>query len=352
MSLDFECYLAKKPLRKIRNIVGENWQIAIHGPFAFEREDISSALYDQIAPRSWVLNIHLEGIADDLAYQELEKLLSGLIAKRDACIFDPQEGSILSRSGKLSLPPDDLVREEPKVMSLKFYFDPVEDFDRIQKEEFFNLMTTFAPKSLPRRYGRYTPMPYNLKEHGKEHFLDSWEADHGLYWRGTAPFQWVFNLIKNPSKLGPNPVGYRYSTIEFQISAKVLNTKKALSELLIFQAEISKFLDVFYSEIKHETSSRDSNWRGLPRDPALSVCVGSRYSALWPEFQEGAESLGNGVFMRDYITSNLEKISPPQELVRPDLPKDNPRNSAPPLAKVFPFTIHKKFKGIPERYKA
>lgn len=352
MSLDYECYLAKKPLRKIRNIVGNNWQIAVNGPVVFEREDISTTLYDYIAPRSWVLQIHLEGIADDLAYRELEKLLKGLVAKKDACIFDQQEGSILSRSGKVTITPDEVVREEPKVISLKFYFDPIEDFNRIQKENFFELMETFAPKSLPRRYGWYDPMQYSLKEHGKEHFLDTWEIGKGLYWRGTAPFQWVFNHIKNPSKLGPNPVGYRYSTIEFLISAKILNTKKALSELLIFQTEISKFLDVFYSEINHETSSRDSMWRGLPKDPALSVCIGGRYSALWPEFQEGAKNLGNEMFMRDYLKSDLEKLNPPQMLVRPDLLKDNPLNSRPPLAEVFPFKIHKKFKGIPDRYKA
>jgi len=319
MSIDFECYLSKKPLLKIKNVIGQNWQIAIHGPMAFEREDISASIYNHIGHRPWLFQIHLEGAADDLAYQELEKLLNTLIAKKDACIFDQQEGSISSRSGKIMITEYEPVPEESKVISLKFYFDPIEDFDRIQKENFYKLMENFAPKSLPRRYGTYQPMQYTLKENGKEHFLDSWDNDRGLFWRGTAPFQSVYNHINNPSELGPNPVGYRYSTIEFRISSKILNTKKALSNLLLFQAEASKLLEVFYSEINNEISYRDSRWRGLPKDPALSVCIGRRYSALWPMFQDGAKNLGNEMFMRNYLTSKLQRVSPPIELVRPDL---------------------------------
>lgn len=351
MSIDFECYLTKKPVLKKKYIVGDNWQIAIHGPAAFEEEDIPAFIYEHIDGRSWLLTIHLEGASDDLAYQELQNLLTSLITKEDACILDQQEGSISSRSGKTMIDAA-LIPEEPKVVILKFYFTLMKDFEKNQKEKFYELLETFAPKALPRRYGICEPMPYSLEKDGRDHFLESWDKMWGLSWRGTAPFQWVFSHIENPSDLGSNPVGYRYSTIKFQISSEILNTKKALSDLFVFQAEASKFLGVFYSEIKRETSNLDTRWRGLPTDSALSVCIGPRYSALWPAFQDGAEDLGNETYLRNYLTSNIEKISPPLELARPDLPKDNPRNSAPPLAEVFPFKIHKKFKGIPDRYKA
>jgi hypothetical protein len=44
-------------------------------------------------------------------------------------------------------------------------------------------------------------------------------------------------------------IEYRCSRLEFQISSRILKTKRELSELIEFQAEASTLLKVFYSEI-------------------------------------------------------------------------------------------------------
>ena len=112
-------------------------------------------------------------------------------------------------------------------------------------------MEQFAPKALPRSYGDYEPMPFSLNEHGKEHFLKEWEYSSFFFWRGTAPFQWSINSLKDTGKPRKNVwdtynIEYRCSRLEFQISSRILKTKKELSKLIDFQAEASTLLKAFY----------------------------------------------------------------------------------------------------------
>ncbi|MCF6221019.1 MAG: hypothetical protein L3J65_07885 [Robiginitomaculum sp.] len=346
MSIDYDCYLTRKPFFRIRSIIGENWQISVHGPMKVEREDLSNALIEHIGRRSWLFQIHIEGVADEETYQKFGKLHGDLIKKYDACIFDPQLDIITNRAGEKAVIEKQAKRKKVEPISLAFYFDDGLNFDLAKKTELYKIMETFAPKCLPRRYGCYEPMQYSLEEHGKDHFLDLWEKDDGLFWRGYAPFQWVFNSI-NKKPIAERR-GYLCSQIEFQISAKILNTKKSLGNLLKFQIEASKALNVFYSEIKyHEYPGTSWGWRGLPNKIPMSVCIGPPYSELWSEFQDGAENLGNGIFWRNYIETGLEKLQCPPELVKPEISEENPYNSAPCDAEIFPFKIYKRPKGIP-----
>jgi hypothetical protein len=358
MSIDFDCYLAKKPFISFKTIEGDGWQIAFYGPtLTFEPDDIDPEILDKIEARSYLIQFHLEGRASDEAFQRLEELFNKLIKKHDACIYDPQQDSITSRKGRHSIVRKPIKAEIEKTASLTFYFDQKTAFTREQRLSFYELIETIIPKALPRRYGHYEPMQYKLAENGKEHFLQHWHDDSlGILWRGSAPYQWIYSSLESSRPKNHNVINpkerFICQKIEILFSSKLLETKKSVSKLMQFQIAASKLLKVFYSEIRFGDSFSHRNWRGLPKDPALSVIVGEPYASLWPDFTDNSDQIDTDLYMRRYLSSEHSIPLIPNELIEPDLPKENPLNSGPPIAQVLPFEIPKKSKGIPERYKA
>lgn len=351
MSIDYDCYLAKKPLIKFQSIEGDGWQIAIHGPMRIEAEDILPEILDQIDERRWLLQINLEGQSNEKAFAKLESLLNTLIRKRDAHIYDPQEDCFYTQEGKTQVTRSKVKIKETRNITLKFFFNQETEFTESKRLQLFDLIEATIPKALPRRYGGYEPMEFKLTDQGKEHFLSAWHNDHMLLWRGTAPYQWVFHSF-DAFKMHKNARTARIfvcSKLEFHISSKILNTKKALSDLLEFQKEASQLLDIFYSEIIYGGNIDSIAWRGLPNSAPITACLGEPYLSLWPEFKERADKIGSNLYARNYM--NEQPVLPPAELIAPDIPDENPLNSAPPLAQTFPFEIPKPFKGIPDRYK-
>lgn len=357
MSVDYDCYLENKPSFGFENIEGDGWQIAIYGPHHFDEEDLDPEIYEQIGKKSYLLNLHLEGQADDFAYDKLEKLLEKLIKNYGACIYDPQQDLIISKKGHTPIIRNKIEVKTEKLASLSFYFDQKFAFTNHQRIEFYKLVETIIPKALPRRYGHYEPMQYKLAETGKEHFLKHWRDDRiGILWRGSAPYQWVNSGLKHSESNTHNAINpkeiFICQKIEIQFSTKLLTTKKALSQLIKFQIEASIMLKIFYSEIRYGDSVSSKAWRGLPKEPALTAIIGKPYANLWPDFTDNSDKVGTHFYMRRYLSSEHKIPKMPDDLVAPDIPKENPLNSAPPIATVFPFEIPKKSKGIPERYKA
>jgi hypothetical protein len=323
LSYDFECYLFKKPWFSPKTESGNGWQILIDGPLKFQAEDIQDSLIDQIGSRRFLIRVHMEGELSEIVDAKVNRLLSKLVAKNNAVVLDLQNDTIWDRTGQSQL----IINKQTsintnsneKIITLSFYFDNEKPFGKIQKRRFFELMEKVAPKALPRRYGDYEPMSFNLKEHGKEHFLKEWEKSSFFFWRGTAPFQWAFNSLKDFDKNHKNVWDtyhgqYSCSRLEFQISSNVLKTKKELSKLLEFQAEASNLLKVFYSEITLGEAQGSPLWRGLPKRIALSSCLGTPYIELWPEFLVDSKRFTKNLYMRDSLLSKHAMLPPTKEL--------------------------------------
>ena len=142
------------------------------------------------------------------------------------------------------------------------------------------------------------------------------------------------------------------SVFDLGFSSKLLKTKKDLFEVVKFQAEVSKLLKVFYSEIRLGNQFCYNDWRGLPSDSPLTACLGEPYLNLWADFKDDSDKLDKKLYMKNYIVAEQEMPKPPEDLIAPQIPEENPLNTAPSVAKIFPFDIPKRPKGIPERYKA
>ena len=127
MSYDIECYLFKKPWFPPKTESGDGWQVLINGPFKIHSEDIQDDFIERIGSRRVLLQIHSEGNLPEVADTKVNSILSKLVARNDAIIFDMQNDVVWDRYGKkqLSIAKDKAttIETDDKIITLSFYFD-------------------------------------------------------------------------------------------------------------------------------------------------------------------------------------------------------------------------------------
>jgi hypothetical protein len=223
---------------------------------------------------------------------------------------------------------------------------------------FFDLLRTYMPETLPRRFGSFEPLQGRLDEAGREGFITAWHAEPmSLFWKGTPPslggsMHGLGDELIGAQHAGEHPVGSVQLSFDHRAFLDGRWREDAV-ELFVRSAErLAAFFafadvdrNVGYSQgnlwYGPETMTNPgvmvrNVWMGLPRFPVWLAWLGSLYRPLVERSVPSAlaEVRGTGVLVRTSempdaqlpgTTTQRRRLfsrGEPKEEVRLSLPED------------------------------
>lgn len=304
MSYDVEIYAVSRP-EGHSSITAARWQIAVHGPFLLEPEDIPSQVRAVLRGIQYRLDLHLEGAAPDSAYARLRAFAKRIAKQSRGVVVDQQKGTLETPRGVQRLDIDDLAtdNDDDGILELSWFFMDTTSFTRAGLNAMIDVMASTLREALPRRYDLCEPPQHRLDREGMEHFK-AFVAQHlreGIVWYCTKPCEHVF--VSVPDHVGPTNRGFRCARVSLELSARTLRDPGWATELGRFWRAVAEILSPFYAEIRlGECPTSSWWWNGVPTEPALATLLGPPYVALWPAFAEVANHTSNGLSFINSLT--------------------------------------------------
>jgi len=282
----------------------KTWMLSARTAGPVLLEDIPPQVHASLPGLRYVTEISLQPKgASASAQKELGAAATRIAKASHGVIVDPQTEEIISARGVKRYKPAPRA-ERFDVLDLGFWFEQ----DRLSGTEaarqFFDLLATWMPDALPRRYGTSEPPKFGSSKQGRDHLVEFFsehvESSMVLYLH--RPFLGLSLSYETQKK--KHRLGYRSHKLTLECEAVVLEQEGWQEGLRRFWHALCQFLQPFYSEVrtlqgfKRRGSSYGSDyksdvhpikswwWHGIPLELGHAVAVGDPYVELWPEIKK------------------------------------------------------------------
>ena len=202
-------------------------------------------------------------------------------------LVDPQSDTIQAASGLKRVDLTRVSDDQPN-LRLAWWFEDADAFKREGYARFVELIESYAPEALPRRYDVTEPAQFKLAEHGRDHFLAFFRQSlldgNSPVWYPSRPFRNVEVAV--PPRVGGTWQGYRCCYIELRLMSGILQSCGWPLVLKRLWLAVAQVVHPFFAEIREGASPiKVWWWTGIPRNLGLAALVGPPYDQLWPEFR-------------------------------------------------------------------
>lgn len=277
---------------------GGSWQVVVDDPAGVDAEDVPEQIGAQLPGIAYLTRMSVEPIhAPKSAHQLLMRSARSLAKAGHGIIFDPQQDSILLGPGvRKFVPPAKEQQEETLMLSWWFGPDPLATTAGFK--ELVELLRSYLPEALPRRYGTYEPPEYRLSETGEAHLVEFLATEGRTFMPVLFPHRPVTRFgLHLPERFGQAPtwMGFRANMISIQILAAAVRQPGWERQVRIFWRRMSEFLQPFYGDARHVAGIephpvRAWFWRGFPRTGGVAAVIGQPYLDLWKQAEDARKA--------------------------------------------------------------
>jgi hypothetical protein len=298
---------------------GFDYAFNVDGPLRADREDLPDAAVSAAAGIGWTYQLTVEGSAGPAI--ELARRFARELARRsDGVVYDPQVDAVVW----------------PRGAARRFKPQPARKIDLVQFEWFvrredatadlpalvFDLVRSYVPEALPRRFGGFEPLQGRLEEKGREGFVAAWHAEAmSLLWKGRPPclggsMAGLGDELIGAQHAGPHPVG----SVRLSFDQRAFLDARWREDAVKLFAVLAERLPAFFA---HADTDRNVGygrgnvwyeadtvtnpglavrnvWMGLPSFPVWLAWFGSLYRPLVHSSvpRDLADTRGAGLLVR------------------------------------------------------
>ena len=341
MSYDFELYTSNKNVPAPPSTsAGSN--ILFDGPNNLESDDIPDDYISIVGKKKLLFTIHLEGALTNADQKLVDKWLSSIVRSSKGVLIDLQTNAyeMTQKRGVIEPKETKFIRNG----EMTFYFTDGEGFYQHGFEQMLNCIAATMPEVLPKRYGSYEPLQERLENDSFSELVKAFHENPNISMKGKAPFGHILLSIpckKRFERFHPKHFSRRkflMGKVDFELKPKLFTNPSKFILLRKLFENLCILLDVAYAEIT-ETEGRSSSWfwYGLPENEPHTICIGSAYRSVWPEFVNLGEKLGEHHLISSTDRFGNSPPHPPNELVAPSQEGIDLAGGKPDYAKIFPF---------------
>jgi len=278
---------------------GFDYAFNVDGPLRVDQEDLPSAVVTAATGIRWTYQLTVEGSGGP-AIELARRFARELAQRSDGVVYDPQEDAVVwPRGPKRKFKPEparktDLVQFE--------WFVRREDVASDLAALLFDLLRSYMPEALPRRFGGFEPLQGRLEEAGREGWIAAWHAEAMLlFWKAKPPclggsMAGLGDDLIGAQHAGPHPVGSirlsfdRRAFLDTGWREDAVELFAVLAERLpafFAHADVSRNVGYSRGNVSYEADTVTNPglvvrnvWMGLPSFPVWLAWFGSLYRSL------------------------------------------------------------------------
>jgi hypothetical protein len=313
-------------------------------------EDIPAEVLDVLPGIAYLTEVSLEPIgAAKTGFAMLNRLAATVAKNAHGVIFDPQQETVELPGGvKRFVPPKHEKEQRIALLNMAWWWSHSQAQETGWVDEVLDLLESYLPEAVPKRYGLWEPPQYTFAETGRAH-LSEFLREHIselVVWYANRPV--VDCYLQAEPECSWRKSGHKMFWVCNYASVSIEATAWAQPGWPVglhrFWEKMSSFLQPFYGEVRtlygyggrppriwcdmqtESSPTRSGRWMGVPAQLGHAVVVGEPYRALWPELMAHSDVRDGLAFVSKDDWSTAQDVtelvgSVPSSIALPFMPQ-------------------------------